>query len=257
MKKTALLIALVLMGYAGMGQDDVNIQMIFVKGASFFMGCDDHKFLDAEYDNEKPLHRVSVGSYYIGKYEVTLGQWRRIMGVKPHPYTGIDYGNKNCDDCPVVKVSWEDVQEFIKRLNAKTGKHYRLPTETEWEFAARGGKYSKAYKYSGSNKITDVAWYGKEKGTTHPVGQKDPNELSIFDMTGNAAEWCEDWYGEDYYKKSIDEVNPKGPDKGNMRILRGGSYFDDDVVCRNVYRSRVKPDTRQWNIGFRLAMDYD
>lgn len=256
MKKSALLIVFILACYSGFSQDDINIQMVFVKGGSFFMGCDDHKFLAEEYNNEKPLHRVSVGSYYIGKYEVTLGQWRHIMGIKPPAYTGVDYGNKDCDKCPVVKVSWDDAQEFIKRLNAKTGKHYRLPTETEWEFAARGGKYSKGYDYAGSNKLSDVGWYGKANSTTHPVGKKEPNELSIYDMSGNVLEWCQDWYGEDYYKKTVDEVNPKGPAKGDKRVLRGGSYFDDAPVCRNVYRSRFTPETQQWNIGFRLAMDY-
>jgi sulfatase modifying factor 1 len=256
MKKTALLIALIIMSFPAFCQDEVNVQMIFVKGGNFFMGSDDHKFLADEYNNERPLHRVNVSSYYIGKYEVTLGQWRHIMGIKPPAYTGVDYGNKDCDNCPVVKVSWEDIQEYIKRLNAKTGKKYRLPTETEWEFAAKGGKYSKGYKYSGSNKINEVAWYGKEKGSTHPVGKKIANELGIFDLTGNAMEWCEDWYGEDYYKKTVDEINPKGPATGQKRILRGGSYFDDDVVCRSVYRSRLEPTARQWNIGFRLAMDY-
>jgi sulfatase modifying factor 1 len=253
---TLLLLACLLMGRSGYCQEDNNFQMVFVKGGTFYMGCDDHKFLDAEYDNERPLHRVNVSSYYLGKYEVTLAQWRYIMGIKPPAYTGVDYGNKDCDNCPVVKVSWDDAQEFIKRLNAKTGKHYRLPTETEWEFAARGGKYSKNYAYSGSDKITDVAWYGRENGTTHPVGKKAPNELSIYDMTGNVMEWCQDWYGEDYYKTTIDAIDPKGVEKGDKRVARGGSYFDDDVICRNVYRSRFAPDTRKWDIGFRLAMDY-
>ena len=251
-----LMLSCILFGAHGNCQDDMNIQMVFVKGGSFFMGCDDHHILDNEYNNERPVHRVNVSSFSIGKFEVTLAQWRNLMGIKPPAYTGVDYENKDCDNCPVVKISWDDVQEFIKRLNAKTGKHYRLPTETEWEFAARGGKYSKGFQYSGSDKITDVAWYGKDKGAAHPVGKKEANELSIYDMTGNAMEWCQDWYGEDYYKKSIDEVNPKGPEKGDQRIARGGSYFDDDVICRNVYRSRFAPDTRQWNLGFRLALDY-
>ncbi len=255
-KSTLLLLVFLFIAVHGYSQDEMNIQMVFVKGGNFFMGSDDHHFLDDEYNNERPLHRVNVSSYYIGKFEVTLGQWRNVMGIKPPAYTGVDYGNKDCDNCPVVKVSWEDAQEFIKRLNTKTGKHYRLPTETEWEYAAKGGKYAKDYKYSGSDKITDVGWYGKPNGSTHPVGKKSPNNLSIYDMTGNAMEWCQDWYGEDYYKKTIDEINPKGPEKGEKRILRGGSYFDDDVVCRNVYRSRLLPTTRQWNIGFRLAMDY-
>lgn len=178
------------------------------------------------------------------------------MGIKPAAYNGVDYGNKDCYDCPVVKVSWEEAQEFIKRLNAKTGKKYRLPTETEWEYAAKGGRYSKANEYSGSNKINEVAWYGKPNSTTHVVGKKKGNEVGIFDMTGNVAEWCEDWYGEDYYKHTIDAINPKGPEKGTKKILRGGSYYDDDVICRNVYRSRETPSTSKWNIGFRLAMDY-
>jgi formylglycine-generating enzyme len=256
MKQATLFILLVLMSLSGYSQDDNNIQMIFVKGATFYMGCDDHKFLAEEFDNEKPLHRVSINSYFIGKYEVTLGQWRYITGVVPPAYIGVDYGNKDCDNCPVVKVSWDDIQDFIKKLNAKTGKNYRLPTEAEWEFAARGGKYGKGYKYSGSNKPGEVGWFGKPNSTTHPVGKKEPNELSIFDMTGNVIEWCADWYGDDYYKKTIDAINPKGPEKGDKRILRGGSYSDDDVICRNVYRSRLVPTTRQWNIGFRLALDY-
>src|SRR3954468_3654383 len=137
-----LLLALMFIAGRGYSQDEMNIQMVFVKGGNFFMGSDDHHFLDEEYNNERPLHRVNVSSYYIGKYEVTLGQWRNIMGIKPPAYTGVDYGNKDCDNCPVVKVSWDDAQEYIKRLNAKTGKHYRLPTETEWEYAAKGGKYA-------------------------------------------------------------------------------------------------------------------
>jgi formylglycine-generating enzyme len=255
MKKTLLLIAGLLMGLSGFCQDDFNIQMIFVKGGNFFMGCDNHRFLTEEYNNEKPLHRVHVGSYYIGKFEVTNGLWKKLMGIYPPAYNGVDYGNKDCESCPVVKVSWDDAQEFIKRLNAKTGKHYRLPTETEWEYAARGGKYSEKYEYSGSNKINEVAWYGKPNSTTHPIGQKKPNELNIHEMTGNVAEWCQDWYGEDYYKTTVDAIDPKGPTKGEKRVVRGGSYFDDDVVCRTVYRSRLAPDTRQWNLGFRLAMD--
>src|SRR5947209_2168029 len=152
MKQVILLFSLSILSFRGYCQDDNNIQMIFVKGGTFYMGCDDHKYLAEEFDNEKPLHRVSVPSYYIGKYEVTLGQWRYITGVVPPAYIGVDYGNKDCDNCPVVKVSYDDIQEFIKKLNEKTGKHYRLPTEAEWEFAAKGGKYGKSYRYAGSDK---------------------------------------------------------------------------------------------------------
>ena len=256
MKKTALFLIMVLLSLPSFSQEYMNIQMVFVKGGNYFMGCDDHEYLAPEYDNEKPLHRINVGSYYIGKFEITNIQYKSLMGVYPPAYIGVNYGNKDCDNCPVVKLSWEDAQAFIKKLNTKTGKHYRLPTEAEWEYAARGGKYTEKHKFAGSDKITEVAWYGHPTSTTHPVGLKLPNELSIFDMAGNVAEWCEDWYEDDYYKGTIDAINPKGPEKGEKKVVRGGSYFDDDVICRSVYRSRYAPGTSQWNIGFRLAMDY-
>ena len=257
MKRTILFLATVLMSIPGYCQGDIhNIQMVFVKGGTFYMGCDDKQYTAAEFDNERPIHRVSISSYYIGKYEVTNKQWREVMGRYPPAYNGVEYGNKKCDDCPVVKVNYEDIQEYITKLNElNPGKHYRLPTETEWEYAARGGKYSGNFKYAGSDKAADVGWYGKENSTTHIVGQKKPNELSIFDMTGNVLEWCTDWYDSTYYDKTINALNPKGPEKGDRKVLRGGSYFDDEIICRNVYRSRMSPKTRQWNIGFRLATD--
>jgi len=245
------------MSLSGFCQGDIhNIQMVFVKGGTFYMGCDDKQYAASEFDNERPIHRVSISSYYIGKYEVTLKQWKEVMGRTPPSYNGVEYGNKKCEECPVVKVDYDEILDFIKKLNdLNPGKHYRLPTETEWEFAARGGKYSHNYKYAGSNKISEVAWYGKENSTTHIAGQKKPNELLIFDMTGNVSEWCSDWYDSTYYDKTINALNPKGAEKGNKKVLRGGSYFDDDIVCRNVYRSHMLPKTKQWNIGFRLAYD--
>lgn len=259
MKKTLFLLAGILYFVGGFAQkktQDLNFQMIFVKGGNFYMGLDDPRFHSEEYDNERPVHRVSVSDFYIGKYEVTLGQWKKIMGVFPPAYNGVDYANKECDDCPVVKVSFEDVLEYIRRLNEKfPDKHYRLPTETEWEFAAKAGKYSKGYMYSGSNRLSTVGWSGKKKGIAHSVGEKDANEIGIYDMSGNVAEWCTDWYGEDYYSKTTDAVNPKGPTQGTLRIARGGSYYDDDAMCRSVNRGRFDPKTRQWNIGFRLAID--
>jgi formylglycine-generating enzyme len=256
MKKQILVFAVMLLGGIAYGQGNINVQMVYVKGGYFFRGCDDRKYIAEEFDNEKPVHRVNVTSFNIGKYEITQGQWRTIMGILPPSYTGTDYINKDCDDCPVVKVNYEDIQEFIKRLNAKyPGKNYRLPTELEWEYAARGGKYSGNYTYPGSNKLSSVAWYGRPKSATHPVGGKQPNELGIYDMAGNAMEWCSDWYDADYYKTTLDAVDPKGPATGEKKVLRGGSYYDEDVVCRSVYRSRFAPKTRQWNIGFRLATD--
>ena len=257
MKKTVLFLAFLSLSLPGFCQADLsNIMMVYVKGGSFFMGCDDTKFTAKEYDNERPLHRVSVSNFYIQKYDITNGQWRKLMGIYPPAYNGVNYVNKDCDDCPVVMVNYEDVQEFIRRLNEKfPNKHYRLPTETEWEYAARGGKYAGNFMYAGSNKIKDVAWYGKPEGATHPIGQKKPNELSIYDMSGNVLEWCADCYGEDYYKNTIDEINPKGPPAGDTKVLRGGSYFTDDITCRTVYRSHLDPKTRRWDIGFRLATD--
>ncbi len=255
MKQTILAIACILCSIAGFSQMPSNMQMISVKGGSFFMGSDDPKYRGEQYENERPVRRVHVSSFFIGKYEVTQAQWRKVMGINPPAYNGVDYGNKFCDECPVVKISWDDVQEFIKRLNAKTGKTYRLPTETEWEYAARGGKYPKNFLFSGGNKMAEVGWNGKKNGTTHPVGQKICNEVGVFDMSGNVLEWCSDWYGADYYSGTVDETDPKGPMTGAQRVLRGGSFFDDDDVCRSTYRSHMDPGTRQWNIGFRLAMD--
>ncbi|MBE2290152.1 MAG: SUMF1/EgtB/PvdO family nonheme iron enzyme [Chitinophagaceae bacterium] len=256
MMKRLLLFPALFFGMSVFGQGNINVQMIYVKGGYFFRGADEPKYSGEEFANEKPVHRVNVSSFAISKYEITQGQWRTLMGILPASYIGTDYINKECDDCPVVKVNYDEVQEFIRRLNEKyPGKNYRLPTELEWEYAARGGKYSGNYRYAGSNKLSTVGWYGKPKGATHPVGEKEPNELGIYDMSGNVMEWCSDWYDAEYYKTTLDAVDPKGPAKGDKKVARGGSYFDDDVVCRTVYRSRFAPKTRQWNLGFRLATD--
>jgi formylglycine-generating enzyme required for sulfatase activity len=256
MIKRFLLLPVLFSGLVSLAQGNINVQMVYVKGGYFFRGSDDRKYLSEEYENEKPVHRVNVTSFAISKYEITQGQWRTLMGILPTPYNGADYANKDCDNCPVVKVSYDDVQEFIKRLNEKyPGKNYRLPTELEWEYAARGGKYSGNYTYAGSNKLSSVGWYGRPKGATHPIGEKEPNELGIYDMSGNVLEWCSDWYDADYYKTTLDAVDPKGPAAGEKKVARGGSYYDDDAVCRTVYRSRFTPKTRQWNLGFRLATD--
>jgi formylglycine-generating enzyme required for sulfatase activity len=214
--------------------------MVFVKGGVFQMGGDDGG------SDEKPIHSVIVNDFYIGKYEVTQKEWRAIMGTNPSHF-------KDCDNCPVEQVSWNDVQEYIKKLNAKTGKNYRLPTEAEWEYAARGGNQSKGYTYSGSNTIDNVAWYSSTSDSkAHPVGQKSPNELGIYDMSGNVWEWCSDWYGSDYYKNSSSN-NPKGANSGPYRVLRGGAWDHRPANCRIAFRFNGTPAYRNGSIGFRVV----
>ncbi|HNW67811.1 MAG TPA: formylglycine-generating enzyme family protein [Bacteroidales bacterium] len=223
------------------------MEMVYVKGGTFTMGCTGEQGGDCD-DNEKPAHSVTVSSYYIGKYEVTQAQWEEIMGSNPSYYKG--------DNLPVESVSWYDIQEFIEKLNAKTGKNYRLPTEAEREFAARGGKQSKGYQYSGSNSLDSVAWYDDNSGgKTHPVGSKSPNELGIYDMSGNVWEWCSDWYSS---YSSSSQTNPKGPQSGSDRVLRGGGWSYNARYCRVSGRNSVSP-SYSYNdgddgYGFRLVL---
>jgi len=216
-----------------------SIPTVFVEGGTFQMGGSTTGFPE-----EQPVHSVTLSSFAIGKYEVTQAQWKTVMGVNPSAFS-------NCDDCPVESVSWDDIQLFITRLNTLTGKIYRLPTEAEWEYAARGGKLSKGYTYSGSNTMDDVAWYGSNSSDkTHSVGQKMPNELGIYDMTGNAAEWCSDWYG-DYSSSS--QTNPTGASSGTNRVLRGGSWLSYPQFSRVANRRGYTPDYRDYYNGFRVV----
>jgi len=224
------------------GASSLIAEMVFVHGGTFQMGS------NSRGNDEKPFHSVTISNYYIGKYEVTQKLWRDVMGNDPP-----ELSFKGCDQCPVEKVSWNDIQEFLQKLNLKTGKNYRLPTEAEWEYAARGGNQSKGYIYSGSNTIDEIAWYGSNSGSkTHPVGQKHPNELGLYDMTGNVWEWCSDWYGDTYYKSSPMD-NPKGPSIGTSRSLRGGSWFYGPNFCRTGKRGKNNPDDRHSGCGFRLC----
>ncbi len=224
-------------------ESDINIEMVYVEGGTFTMGCTSEQGGDC-YNDEKSTHQVTISSFYIGKYEVTQAQWKEIMGSNPGSFKG--------DNLPVENVSWNDVQEFIRKLNAKTGKTYRLPTEAEWEFAARGGNQSRHYQYSGSNTLGDVAWYYDNSGSkTHAVGSKRPNELGIYDMSGNVWEWCSDWYG-DYSSGS--QTNPKGPNSGSSRMYRGGSWYGSAEFCRVANRGYYDPDFRYCSIGFRLVL---
>ena len=221
-----------------------GFEMVYVKGGTFTMGATAEQGSDA-YDDEKPTHSVTLSDFYIGKYEVTQAQWKAVMGSNPSYFKG--------DNLPVENVSWNDIQEFIKKLNAQTGKRFRLPTEAEWEYAARGGNQSKGYKYSGSNSISEVAWYDGNSGDkTHPVGQKTPNELGIYDMSGNVWEWCQDWYSSSAYSSSS-QTNPTGPSSGSSRVLRGGSWYYYARYCRVSNRSFSGPAGRNGSSGFRLA----
>ena len=224
--------------------DGVSFKMIAVEGGTFQMGSPES---DAEADDdEKPQHEVTLSNYYIGETEVTQELWETVMGSNPSEFKG--------PKLPVENVSWDDCQTFIGKLNAQTGKTFRLPTEAEWEYAARGGKKSKGYTYSGSNTIGNVAWYDGNSGeTTHEVGTKQANELGIYDMTGNVWEWCQDWYGETYYEKSP-STDPLGPDSGSSRVNRGGCWWRGVRFCRVAYRYGDSPGSRDDDLGFRLAL---
>jgi formylglycine-generating enzyme required for sulfatase activity len=208
----------------------MNINMISVEGGTFQFG------------NKVS---VTVSNFKIGKYPVTQKQWVEIMGTNPSHFSG--------DSLPVENVSWEDVQAFLTKLNTiDPNKNYRLPTEAEWEYAARGGRLSKGYMYAGSNDLDEVGWYWKNSGgKTHPVGSKKPNELGIYDMSGNVWEWCQDWFG-DYPDEA--QENYSDPQTGIYRVLRGGSWNNNDNYCRSAIRDGFYPDFRNGYYGFRLAM---
>jgi len=221
----------------------VTFKMIAVEGGTFTMGATSEQGSDA-YDGEKPTHSVTLSSYSIGETEVTQALWQAVMGSNPSRFSG--------SQKPVEWVSWNDCQDFIKKLNAITGENFRLPTEAEWEFAARGGNKSRGYKYAGSNTIGDVVWYGSNsKYETHNVGNKQANELGLYDMSGNVWELCSDWY--DGYS-SGSQTNPKGPSSGDRRVHRGGSWGSDAGDCRVSSRNYYVPTYRYYNLGFRLAL---
>lgn len=220
----------------------VSFEMVEVRGGTFRMGATSEQ--GSEISDEKPVHSVTLSGYYIGKTEVTQALWQAVMGSNPSYFEG--------DGLPVEQVSWDDCQKFIRKLNSLTGQNFRLPTEAEWEFACRGGNNSRGYKYSGSNYIDNVAWYDGNSGDkTHPVATKSPNELGIYDMSGNVWEWCADWYG-DY--SSGRQTNPKGPYDGSYRVGRGGSWFIYARFCRSSYRISYYPTFRFNFLGLRLAL---
>ncbi|MBR7054592.1 MAG: formylglycine-generating enzyme family protein, partial [Prevotella sp.] len=240
----------------------VSFNMVKVQGGTFMMGATPEQGDDVWFD-VKPAHQVTLSDYYIGETEVTQELWQAVMGENPSYFKGVKH--------PVECVSWDDCQEFIKKLNQLTGRNFRLPTEAEWEFAARGGTKSRHYKYSGSNNLDDVAWYWENSGDKrlsgereplmmkennckpHPVGQKSPNELGLYDMSGNVLEWCEDWYDEGYYEKSPSD-NPCNTIKASDRVYRGGCWFSNAWDCRVSARDYWRPGRRGSILGLRLAL---
>ena len=221
----------------------VSFKMIAVKGGTFTMGATSEQGSNA-LEDEKPTHQVTLSDYYIGETEVTQALWEAVMGSNPSYWQG--------SNLPVECVSWENCQEFISRLNSMTGENFSLPTEAEWEYAARGGNKSQGYKYSGSNVIDRVAWYDGNSGDkTYPVKQKLSNELGIYDMSGNVLEWCSDWYGS---YSSSSQTNPSGPSTGTNRVLRGGSWIFNAGICRVSIRFNDTPSSRNTSCGLRLAM---
>ena len=224
-------------------KNGINIEMVKVEAGSFNMGATPE--MENPNEDEKPVHRVTLtNNYYIGKYEVTQALWQAVTDNNPSDFKG--------DDLPVENVSWNDCQYFVSKLNAMTGKHFRLPTEAEWEYAARGGKKSRGYQYSGSNTLGDVAWYGDNSGSkTHAVGTKQPNELGIYDMTGNVWEWCQDWHGS--YGNSP-QTNPMGAVNGSNRVYRGGGWFCSAKFCHSSFRFNNSPAFRSCILGLRLAL---
>ena len=222
----------------------VSFTMVPVEGGTFMMGATAEQG-SAIHSDEKPTHEVTLSDFYIGETEVTQALWLAVMGSNPSDFTG-DLKR------PVERVSWDDCQEFIAQLNALTGETFRLPTEAQWEFAARGGNKSQGYKYAGSNDIDAVAWYSGNNGyVTLRVGVLSPNELGLYDMSGNVCEWCNDWY-DDYSDAA--QTDPAGRAEGYRRVYRGGCWSGSAVCCRVSYRSSSLPAERDGAIGLRLAL---
>ncbi len=222
-----------------------DIEMVYVKGGCFQMG---DTFGEGG-KNEKPVHQVCVDDFSIGKYVVTQGQWQAVMGNNPSYFTACG------PNCPVEQVSWDDVQKFIQRLNAQTGKNYRLSYEAEWEYAARsGGRHEQWAGTSNPGELGAYAWFEDNSGEkTQQVGTRRPNGLGLYDMSGNVWQWCKDWYGADYYRKSPSK-NPHGPSSGSNRVMRGGSWCLSEGLIRAASRNYRAPASRLNCIGFRLVL---
>ncbi|MEM9935003.1 MAG: formylglycine-generating enzyme family protein [Bacteroidota bacterium] len=226
-------------------EDSLYDEMVYVASGEFMMGSDSGEASGWE----KPVHRVKLDSFYMGQYPVTQALWQQVMGTHPSFFQG--------SRRPVERVSWDDAQAFIQKLNERSDRIFRLSREAEWEYAARGGQLGKGYIYAGSEKLSEVGWYGKNSHLeTKPVGLKVPNELGLYDMSGNVWEWCEDLFDETYYQQCVEQgivANPQGPKKGDQRVMRGGSCYHHPVSCRVSNRLRFEPLHRYGNVGFRLV----
>ncbi len=231
----------------------LDLDLIYVEGGTFLMGSANES---GAYSDARPVHEVTLDSFFMAKYPVTQKLWKAVMGEKNNPsfFKG--------DLRPVEQVYWEDAQDFIMMLNRMTqetrkpGEAYRIPTEAEWEFAARGGNKSKGYQYAGSNKLPEVGWYYENSHEeTKAVGQKQPNELGLYDMSGNVLEWCWDWYGLKYYVDSP-STNPKGPlpHSGLKRVARGGSWANFRYDCEVAFRTPLNSSINGYQTGFRLVL---
>ena len=224
--------------------EEIYENMVFIQGGTFMMGCRDS---DA-YNDEKPVHQVKLSNYQINKYPVTQREWEEVMGTRNN------FSAFKGDYLPVTNVSWSDIQVFLRELNRRTGKTYRLPTEAEWEFAARGGMNTHGYTYSGSDVLDEVGWYsGNSEDIPHHVGSiRIGNELDLFDMSGNVWEWCSDWYGA---YTNVAQTNPKGAATGSLRVCRGGCWNRYPWYCRVSSRNGNHPNNRYAEVGFRLCME--
>lgn len=236
--------------------DGLTFNMIYVQGGTFRMGGTSEQGSDADTE-EKPVHEVTLSGYYIGETEVTQALWQKVMGTDIYRQQDVAGTSRPLrgegENYPMYYVSWEDCQAFLQKLNAMTNQNFSLPTEAQWEFAARGGREAGGHKYSGSGKIGEVAWcYGNSQGKIQPVATKSANELGVYDMAGNVAEWCRDWQG-NYPAEA--QTAPVGPESGIYRVVRGGGWNSRTWRCRTTARSGEKPSYRNDEIGFRLVLE--
>lgn len=228
--------------------DGQRMELVWVEGGTFTMGSNDARGVDKRYESTRPEHTVGVGGCYMGRYEVTQGQWRAVMGENPSHFTGND-------SLPVEQVTWADAQRFVTLLSQLTGLLFRLPTEAEWEYAARGGNRADGQPYAGCdrNHLPEYAWFCvNSEGHTHPVGRLGPNALGLYDMGGNVAEWCSDWMAP--YMEAA-QKDPRGPKEGDSRVLRGGHYNSTSPGCAVFDRGWYVPTGKTEYYGLRVAME--